>query len=230
MDFHRPDLFFYPRPAFLFDLWPCELRFPTWPPRLTGLLCCARVFSAFDDFATAGFPLWYARSLRPGFQVTVTWLFFPTGRISAHGIFSPCSLQSHPLATKANEPYVPPNLIAQFRFLQSFSIARSSTGQGHRARGSWVTSCFCSSARSLRGLATPATRLGLCRQCFDFVCGGCRFIDFVFLIDCGLLQVKPGCILELPDQKARGFLVLIALERLFLKHAHKVFGEIPMRT
>jgi hypothetical protein len=55
-------------------------------------------------------------------------------------------------------------------------------------------------------------------------------IDFVFPIECVMLQVKPGCILELPDQKARGFLVLIALERLFLKHAHKVFGEIPMRT
>jgi hypothetical protein len=125
---------------------------------------------------------------------------------------------------------VPPNLIAQFCFLQSFSVACSSAGQGHRALGSWVTSCFRYSALSLRGLAASATRLGLCLQCIDFLCGGYCFIDFIFLIDCGLLQVKPGCVLELPDQKARGFLVLIALNRLFLEHAHKVFGEMPVRT
>jgi hypothetical protein len=29
------------------------------------------------------------------------------------------------------------------------------------------------------------------------------FVDFVFLIACGLLQVKPGIILESPDQKTR---------------------------
>jgi hypothetical protein len=58
---------------------------------------------------------------------------------------------------------VPPNLVAQFRFLQSFSVTCSSAGQGHRALGSWVTSCFRCSALSLLGLATLATRLGLCR-------------------------------------------------------------------
>jgi hypothetical protein len=125
---------------------------------------------------------------------------------------------------------VPPNLVVRYHFLQFFSVARSSARQGHRALGSWVTSCFRCSALSLHGLATPATRLGLCRQCFDFLCGGYRFIDFVFPIDCGLLQVKPGCVLELPDQKARGFLVLIALKRLFLEHGHKLFGEMSVRT
>jgi hypothetical protein len=40
----------------------------------------------------------------------------------------------------------------------------------------------------------------------------------------------PSNILELPDQKARYFLVLIALKRLFPKHAHKVFGEMSVRT
>jgi hypothetical protein len=41
---------------------------------------------------------------------------------------------------------------------------------------------------------------------------------------------KPGHVLELPDQKARDFLVLIVFKRLFLKHAHKVFDEMLVRT
>jgi hypothetical protein len=40
----------------------------------------------------------------------------------------------------------------------------------------------------------------------------------------------PSIILELPVQKAQGFLVLIALKWLFLEHTRKVFGEIPVRT
>jgi hypothetical protein len=42
--------------------------------------------------------------------------------------------------------------------------------------------------------------------------------------------VEAGHVLELPDQKARVFLVLIALTWWILKHAHKVFGEMPVRT
>jgi hypothetical protein len=41
--------------------------------------------------------------------------------------------------------------------------------------------------------------------------------------------VKAGIDLELPDQKAQVFLVLIALTRWFPVHVHKVFGEIPVR-
>jgi hypothetical protein len=37
-------------------------------------------------------------------------------------------------------------------------------------------------------------------------------------------------VLELPDQKAQGFLVQIAFTRWFLDSAHKVFGEMIMRT
>jgi hypothetical protein len=40
---------------------------------------------------------------------------------------------------------------------------------------------------------------------------------------------KPS-FLELPGQKNKGFLVLIALKQLFLKHARNVFGEILVRT
>jgi hypothetical protein len=47
---------------------------------------------------------------------------------------------------------------------------------------------------------------------------------------CESLQEQAGVILELPDQKARGFLVLIAFKRLFSEHAHKMFGEMPVRT
>jgi hypothetical protein len=44
-----------------------------------------------------------------------------------------------------------------------------------------------------------------------------------------LLQGEAGIILELLDRKARGFLVSIALKRLFSKRVHQVFGEIAVR-
>jgi hypothetical protein len=46
---------------------------------------------------------------------------------------------------------------------------------------------------------------------------------------CELLQGEAGVVLELPDQKAQGFLVLIALKRLFSEHAHKIFGEMLVK-
>jgi hypothetical protein len=39
-----------------------------------------------------------------------------------------------------------------------------------------------------------------------------------------------GHVLELPKQKARDFLVLIVLRRLFPKHVYKVFGEMSVKT
>jgi hypothetical protein len=42
--------------------------------------------------------------------------------------------------------------------------------------------------------------------------------------------VRTGIVLELPDQKARVFLVLIAFTLWLLEHARKVFGEIPRMT
>jgi hypothetical protein len=45
-----------------------------------------------------------------------------------------------------------------------------------------------------------------------------------------LLQGEAGVVLELPDQKAQGFLVLIVLKQLFLEHACKVFSEMPVKT
>jgi hypothetical protein len=44
-----------------------------------------------------------------------------------------------------------------------------------------------------------------------------------------LLQGEAGIILELPDRKARGFIVLIAFKRLFPERAHQVFGEMSVR-
>jgi hypothetical protein len=40
----------------------------------------------------------------------------------------------------------------------------------------------------------------------------------------------PGHTLELLDRKAQSFLVSITVKRLFLKHVHKVFGEMLVRT
>jgi hypothetical protein len=39
-----------------------------------------------------------------------------------------------------------------------------------------------------------------------------------------------GIVFELPDKKARDFLFHIALNRLFLKYARMVFGEMPVRA
>jgi hypothetical protein len=39
-----------------------------------------------------------------------------------------------------------------------------------------------------------------------------------------------GITLEPPDQRARGFLVLINFNWLFLEHVRKVFGEISVMT
>jgi hypothetical protein len=39
-----------------------------------------------------------------------------------------------------------------------------------------------------------------------------------------------GCVLELPDQKARVFLVLIAFTRWFSEYARKVFDEMRVRA
>jgi hypothetical protein len=44
------------------------------------------------------------------------------------------------------------------------------------------------------------------------------------------VQGEAGVVLELPDQKVRGFLVLIALNRLFPEHTRNVFGEMTMKT
>jgi hypothetical protein len=41
--------------------------------------------------------------------------------------------------------------------------------------------------------------------------------------------VKLGSILELSDRKARVFLVLIVLKRLFLEHSYMVFDKMPVR-
>jgi hypothetical protein len=54
------------------------------------------------------------------------------------------------------------------------------------------------------------------------------FESFWFCV-CELLQGEAGVVLELPDQKAQGFLVLIAFKRLFSEHAHKIFGEMLVK-
>jgi hypothetical protein len=46
---------------------------------------------------------------------------------------------------------------------------------------------------------------------------------FVWSDCCELLQREVGIALESPDQKTRGFMIQIALER-----AHHVFGKMPV--
>jgi hypothetical protein len=59
--------------------------------------------------------------------------------------------------------------------------------------------------------------------------GSCS-LPLIVVADCVWIVagIYPGVILELPDQKAQGFLVWITLSRWFLEHICKLFGEIPM--
>jgi hypothetical protein len=52
----------------------------------------------------------------------------------------------------------------------------------------------------------------------------------LFPIVCGLLQVRVGVVLELPDQKSRVLLVSIALTRWFPERARKVFSKMSKMT
>jgi hypothetical protein len=45
-----------------------------------------------------------------------------------------------------------------------------------------------------------------------------------------VLQVEASYVLDLPDQKAQVFYVLIALTWWFPEHVCKVFGKIPVMT
>jgi hypothetical protein len=45
-----------------------------------------------------------------------------------------------------------------------------------------------------------------------------------------IFQVEAGIVFESPDQKTQVFLVFIVLLWCFLKHVHKIFGEISVRV
>jgi hypothetical protein len=42
------------------------------------------------------------------------------------------------------------------------------------------------------------------------------------------MQGEAGVILELPDRKARDFIVQISLSRCFSEYTHQVFGEMSV--
>jgi hypothetical protein len=88
----------------------------------------------------------------------------------------------------------------------------------------WVSS---SDARHLVRIGFPELAVCLhqglifpCLCSFDFCSNG------VWII----LGTRLDLTLELPDQRARGFLVPFALKRLFPQHIHMLFGEMSMRT
>jgi hypothetical protein len=58
----------------------------------------------------------------------------------------------------------------------------------------------------------------------------CSSVLFLWIVVWIFAGTRPGLTLELPDRKARGFLVPFAFKRLYPEHAHKVFGEMPVRT
>jgi hypothetical protein len=56
-----------------------------------------------------------------------------------------------------------------------------------------------------------------------------QFFDLCLLCVWIVAGTHPGLTLELPDQKAQGFLDSIVLKWLFPEHARKVFGEMHVR-
>jgi hypothetical protein len=82
----------------------------------------------------------------------------------------------------------------------------------------------CLYAREAFGLHSSVLTSSVVRstsvQIFDFAGSFCA--------EC--VQGEADVLLELTDQKARGFLVLIALNRLLPEHACKMFGEMLVRT
>jgi hypothetical protein len=55
-------------------------------------------------------------------------------------------------------------------------------------------------------------------------------LGFFFALNIQLCVCKFGIVLELPDQMTKGFIVLIALKRLFHEHARKVFDKMLVST
>jgi hypothetical protein len=78
------------------------------------------------------------------------------------------------------------------------------------------------------GWLSAAALLVLVKCSSNCLKGGKSCVDLSF--ECEYLQVKVGCVLELPDQKAREFLVLIAFKLLFPEHARKVFDKMSVMT
>jgi hypothetical protein len=85
-------------------------------------------------------------------------------------------------------------------------------------------------------LLLPATVRSPVSSISPLLCCHSKHFDFgyrssISLVLCfGLLQLRTGIVLELPNQKAQVFLVLIAFTRWFSEHARKVFSEMTMRT
>jgi hypothetical protein len=47
---------------------------------------------------------------------------------------------------------------------------------------------------------------------------------------CVCLQLEDGIVLQVSDKKTRGFLILIAFNRLFSEHVRKMFDEMTVST
>jgi hypothetical protein len=62
-----------------------------------------------------------------------------------------------------------------------------------------------------------------------FSFGSSKVSIFVWISVWIVAKTHPGYVLELPDQRIRAFLVLIALNRLIPEYVRKLFGKIPVR-
>jgi hypothetical protein len=82
-----------------------------------------------------------------------------------------------------------------------------------------------------------------CPGCFPLRVQGLGFGRGCFTHESAPRQMRPSrssscvrfgamfdVIFELPDQRARGFLILFTLKQLFPEHVYKMFGEITVRT
>jgi hypothetical protein len=76
----------------------------------------------------------------------------------------------------------------------------------------------------------PAPTIFIPRCVVSFIRSLLLRVFFLWILVWIFARARPGSILELPDQKALVFLVLIALIWWFSENIRKVFGDIPVRT
>jgi hypothetical protein len=60
--------------------------------------------------------------------------------------------------------------------------------------------------------------------------GSSKVLIFVWISVLIVAGTRLDHVFEPPDQRARGFIVLIALNRLVPEHVRNVFGEMSVRT
>jgi hypothetical protein len=130
--------------------------------------------------------------------------------------------------------------------LYFFDLSRVRVQQSCAPVPSFRALVFSDSISYCRRLGFSLSRVKVfspCPGCFPLRVQGLGFGRGCFTHESAPRQMRPNrssscarfgamfdVIFELPDQRARGFLILFAFKQLFPEHVYKVFGEITVRT